>query len=397
MARSRFSALGLLTLLLGATSMASAQDEAARAQAREQFGAGVQRYEAQNYQGALEAFQEAYRLAPHPMVRVNMANCYEQLRRPLEAMHHFERFLAESPSASRQQRREVETALRRLQQQIGELQLSIAPDGARVTIDAAETRRAPILEPVRLSAGTHRVEVRLDGYRSERRELEIVGGQTVRVSIQLERGDDSRPAVAAAVAPARRPPPAAETPAPAAAPPPSAAAATPPAVTAAPPPSTASDEPEPEAELEPSAEPSEVPSLDGGPGFELRLTTPIWIAGGAAVALTLATVVGGALALAANGDFEEAVLRSNDPGRSQAEREQARLDGLAAADTANTASIVTDVFLIGTIATAGLTLFLLVAEGMDGDDSAERAGRPRLLAAPSVGRDGGGLVLQGSF
>ena len=152
-----------LTLAAGAV----AQSDEDRARAREQFGLGVERYEGGNYQGALEAFQEAYRLAPHPTVRVNMANCYEHLDRPLEAMHHFERFLAEADGASRQQRREVQAAIRRLEGQLGQLRLAIAPDGARVVIDNAETRVAPILEPVRLVAGTHHLTVRLDGYRTE--------------------------------------------------------------------------------------------------------------------------------------------------------------------------------------------------------------------------------------
>lgn len=385
MLRSRFASLVLVLTLVGATPTALAQDEDTRARAREQFGLGVQRYEAQDYPAALQAFQEAYRLAPHPMVRVNMANCYENLGRPLEALAHFERFLVEATSATRQQRREVETAIRRLQGQIGELQLSIAPDGALVTIDSSETRRAPLLEPVRLAAGTHRLEVRLEGYRTQHRELQVVGGRSERIVIQLERGADEPPRVAATTA---RPTPAASTtePRPATEPLP-----TEPQPTAAPA-STGAPEETASAETEPTPE-----LTGGGSGFEVRATPALIITGSAAAVLTVAAVVSGALALNANDEFERAVLQSNDPSLPQAERELARRNGLSAADTANTASIVTDLFIVGAITSAGLAAFFLIVEGMDGGAERPADGAARLRVAPAFARDGAGVALHGSF
>src|SRR5688500_17352087 len=73
-----------------------AQDEAERVRARAEFSRGVERFEASDYSGALSAFEEAYRLAPHPTVRLNIATCLEELGRPGEAMVHYERFLAEA-------------------------------------------------------------------------------------------------------------------------------------------------------------------------------------------------------------------------------------------------------------------------------------------------------------
>lgn len=360
-----------LTLAAGAV----AQSDEDRARAREQFGLGVERYEGGNYQGALEAFQEAYRLAPHPTVRVNMANCYEHLDRPLEAMHHFERFLAEADGASRQQRREVQAAIRRLEGQLGQLRLAIAPDGARVVIDNAETRVAPILEPVRLVAGTHHLTVRLDGYRTEHREIEVAGGSDERISIRLERGEDEPAAVAEAPAGAGDAEGAtAETGDPAAA---------------------------TDAELEATAEVDdpvldEAPASDGG-GFELRLTTPVIVAGSVTAAFTVGAIVTGVLALTANSSFEDAVTRSNDPSLSQAERNMARQEGLDAAGLANTASVLTDVFIIGAVAGAAATAFFVIIEGLDGGQEDTLAEGIELRVAPSVGRTGGGATLLGRF
>lgn len=347
----------LASLLLAMLApVASAQDEEARERAREHFARGVERYEAEDYVGALEAFQEAYRLAPHPMVRVNMANCYEQLNRPLEALHHFERFLAEADGASRQQRREVQRAMQRLQRRVGEVRLSIAPDGALVTIDSAETRRAPILTPIRLSAGTHHIQVQMDGFRTVNREIQVVGGESQQVAIALERESSESEAVAQAPVEA----------------------------------DAAATEPE-EIALDDSSAISE----EGG-GFTVALTPGVIAAGSTTIALTVAALVTGPLAIVANDDFEAAVLRSNAPGISRMAQAQAREDGLAAADRANTLSILTDVFTIGAIAAAGVTAFFVIVDGMDaGAESA--SGDVELALTPSLGTDGGGLVFSGRF
>ena len=354
-----------------------AQDDAARAQAREHFGRGVERYAAGNYRGALEEFQEAYRLAPHPTVRVNMANCYEHLDRPLEALHHFERFLAESESPSPQQRSEVQAAMRRLERLIGEVRFAVAPDGAEITIDESETRRAPLLEPVRLVRGTHQVIIRMDGFRSVRREVTVRGGDTQRVSVRLEPGEDDPSALATSI-PAR----------------------------ADPPPEDQTSDPPPDGTNDGSSTGDGTPPPNdtytgGGGGWRFRLTAPVIIAGSATIAFGLATLICGIVALDANSQFENAVDRVRIAMRAgnSALVAQAQADGRAAADLANTMSILTDVFLIGTILSAGLTVVFIVLEGFGGDEESagNRPAGPRIGLAPSASPDGGGLSLFGTF
>ncbi|MBX3276174.1 MAG: PEGA domain-containing protein [Sandaracinaceae bacterium] len=357
-----FAALTLFTF------GAHAQDD--REQARAQFERGVGLYEAQDYAGALAAFQEAYRIAPHPTVRVNMANCYEHLNRPIEAIHHFERFLAESPGAPRPQRREVEGAVARLRGTVGEIRLAVTPDGARITIDEQETRIAPVLEPILMMVGTHSVVVAMDGYRTSRETIEVRAGDTQRVAIRLERGVDA-PAVAA-VEPVREP-----------------------IASASEAPAAAEDPDEPEAFADGSGG---APAEDGGGGFTPRLTLPVVIFAAAAVGLGIGAIVTGSLAVAENDRFEEAVVRSNT-APTGAERRQARMDGESAADAANALSIVTDVLLIGTIAAAGAAAFFFIIDGLN-DDAESIVGREGgVLAAPTVSPqgDGGGVALIGWF
>lgn len=131
-------------------------------------------------------------------------------------------------------------------------------------------------------------------------------------------------------------------------------------------------------------------------GWQLRLTTPVVVAGSATAALSLAAVVSGVVALSANGAFEDAVARSNDPSSSQAARERAAAEGLAAAQTANTTAVLTDIFLIGAIAAAGMTTFFVVVDGMDhGSQTASGAGRLGVAVAPIPA--GGALLVHGRF
>ncbi|HHH26824.1 MAG TPA: hypothetical protein ENK57_00525 [Polyangiaceae bacterium] len=122
------------------------------------------------------------------------------------------------------------------------------------------------------------------------------------------------------------------------------------------------------------------------------------IFGSAAVALGIGAIITGVLALSANDDFENALARFNAAG-SAMERDQARADGLSAADSANTLSIVTDVLLVGAIASAGAAAFFLIIDGMNSDDEQASADLDgvRLRLAPSADQTGAGLTLLGAF
>lgn len=110
----------LSAALMGAMTSprASAQD-ASRAEARAAFNAGVRQYAEGDYVAALESFQRAYELRPHPSVHANIANCFDRLGHRDLAVREFEAFFAESgANVSPEQRAEVESALARLRAEV---------------------------------------------------------------------------------------------------------------------------------------------------------------------------------------------------------------------------------------------------------------------------------------
>ncbi|MDQ3034609.1 MAG: PEGA domain-containing protein [Myxococcota bacterium] len=363
---SRFVSFALaLALALPMAAAPAAAQEDDRERARTEFQRGVDAYGRADYQTALSAFQEAYRLAPHPVVRVNIANSYEQLGRPLEALFHFEQFLTESERATPQQRREVETAIRRLRSLVGEIELHVSPDGALVTIDGTEQRRAPVTAPVRVTAGQHTVEVQLDGYTPERRQVEVQGGQTSRVDVRLARAE-----VAAASAGTTT-----ET-----------TTSTSGATT-----ETSTETTAATGASSTIADPGPATTDDGG-GFEI--SAPAWIAGGITIAAAIGAGVTGGLALSANSEFDGHVATYEDPLQPASVREQARLDGLSSADTASTLALVSDILLVTTLVGAGATVFFLITT-QDGEMLSDE--QPRVAAAPLVGDGLAGVLVIGAF
>lgn len=362
----------VLSITLPVPDAAHAQaspSDADRERARTEFQRGVAAVEAQDFRTALAAFQEAYRLAPHPSVRLNMANCYEHLNQPIEALFHYEHFLTEAQRPASAQRREVEASIRRLRASVGEIVLHVSPDGATVTIDSTERRRAPIAEPIRVGVGPHVIDVEAEGFAPGHQVVEIAGGQTARVEIRL-----NRPEVATA------------TPAPAE----GGATATEgtPAEGGA-----ASEGPVAEG-------PGQTPPPGGGDdgdGGEFRITTPVWIAGGITAAAGIGAAIFGGLALSANSDFERHRDAALNAG-SVAARNASTNAAIGAANDADTFAAVTDALLVTTIVGAGATVFFLFTtqEGGMLDDTASIPG-PTLVAVPVVTDDFAGASIAGSF
>src|SRR5256885_17105088 len=79
-------------------------------EAQSYFDTGQRAFNEGDYEGAVAAFQEAYRLKPHPDVLMNIATAYERIYEPEEARKTYERFLREAPDSP------AEAALRTLAQ-----------------------------------------------------------------------------------------------------------------------------------------------------------------------------------------------------------------------------------------------------------------------------------------
>lgn len=361
---SRFPFLSAITALLvvvggaglvavsACPSRAAAQD-GGRSAARMQFDLGVDLFARAQYADALAAFERAYNIQPHPVVRVNLASCHEKLNDPAAALTQYELFLSEMGNTPSDKTKDVQKAVRRLRREVGYLDVTVDPPHAILRIDGGEPIAADAAPRVNLRAGTHSVEASLEGYRSLARDVTVRAGKAAKISLRLDAQEITEEPLETA-----------ETP--------------------------ATDEPAADAEeLTADAD-------SGGTIFTPR----VLVAGGISLGLLGGAVVTGVVALGAKGDFDDAVSVSNDASLSFEERRAAYRDGLDASDRADTFSLVSDVLLAGAVVGAGLTVYFILSE--DGDEEAPPSARKRDDAftgsvAPYVRRDGGGAFLRGQF
>ncbi len=338
-------------LIVGAVAAASftcdSQADAQSSQnpeAREAFGAGVKYYADGEYARALIAFQKAYSLKPHPAVKVNIANCYERLDKPVHALVAFQSYLrSEEGAVPSKKRNDVEEAVRRLSQQVSRIDIKPNPEDAQVDVDGKRPLRSPQGELL-VMPGRHTLRVSREGFGPETRIVNVAAGESLALLV----------------------------------------------------------------ELVPSQVPGlwQVPSREAAPQDDereeeekkSRFTTPVLLAGGVTAGLTVGALVTGLLAVSSNSDFEEALDDAQAPNASAQERAEARERGLDAADRTETLTTVTDVLIGGAIVGAAATAILLISNtGADSGDDDVSGDQASLRLTPSATQSGGGLLLQARF
>ncbi len=308
---------------------------------------GVGAYERGDFENALESFTQAYRLAPHPAVRVNMANCYEQLGRFAEATFNFQRFLEESgPDIAPEQRAEVENAIERLKLKFGELIVDTRPADVSLSIDGMSAQRG-LDGRIQLRSGPHLLRATKPGYVNLERSIDVVGGTEQRVTLELQ---------SLSVAPA-------------------------PSV------DEGVEEQESESDWRPTTD--AIPEQQDG---RSKLRPAMLITFGAAMLCGIGAGITGGLAVKAQNDFDDAVAASNSGSASAMMRAQARADGLDASDRADTLAVTTDVLWISAAVGASAAFVMWMVDRRTG-----RAGSSVALLPATSAHGDAQLFLRGAF
>ena len=188
-ARMRGAAALLIVIgvagLLASPPAALAASPAAEAETLIRDGVALRRQ--QRDVQALPLFQKAYDLVRNPRTAGQLGLCELSVGYWIEAEQHLKEALAvpghpwvEKNKAS------LETSLKRARDNIGQLAISGAPDGAQVYVNSHLVGRLPLREPLRLARGVVDVELRAPGYVSSHRSLSITA-ETANLELKLER------------------------------------------------------------------------------------------------------------------------------------------------------------------------------------------------------------------
>ncbi len=151
-----------------------------------QFQLGAERYEQNDFKGALEHFLASNRLVANRNVLFNVARTYEQLKRAADAYRYYLQALEgeSSPPA----RKRVDDALLRITPFVAILKIETDPPGATVYLDRKDLgSRGETPRTLGLPEGKRKVIVEKPGYeQAESALVELKVGQETKVSLKLK-------------------------------------------------------------------------------------------------------------------------------------------------------------------------------------------------------------------
>jgi len=181
--------LSILAVLvaLGSSTVARADNSPeALAEGRSRFQRGVEFYKEGDFRAALIEFKRAYDAAPNYKVLYNIAQTSLELQDYATALKNFEKFLADGgadvPAARRAQ---IVEEMDRLGKRVARVAVEVNVTGAEVLVDDVSVGKAPLSEPIVVSAGRRRLTATFDG-KSTTRVIDVAGGDTPKISLLLE-------------------------------------------------------------------------------------------------------------------------------------------------------------------------------------------------------------------
>ena len=176
-----------LTVSMLLTAAPAAPPDPDVAKARAAFQLAQQLYKQARYLDAIDKFEEAYRLKPHPSIFFNIGRCYEQLGEITRALRSYRDYLKALPDAK--DKDTVAEAIRNLERRMkenGRQQVAITtdPPGASITIDGTSYGSTPAY--VELTPGNHLVKAALEGYLPAERNFVMSAERSMELAIALK-------------------------------------------------------------------------------------------------------------------------------------------------------------------------------------------------------------------
>lgn len=180
-----------------ASPIAAAPVEAMTAKARELYADGLKAFQQQRWPEAYAAFTGAWALQKHYAVAGNLGATEVQLGRYRDAAEHlaiYTKGIAEDPKRTAKERESARLLFDVATSKIVTMTVSVDVTGADVWIDGARVGAAPLADPVFVEPGKHTVEVKLDGYVTERRSFDAAAGEKKAVEVVLKKRPEGVPA-----------------------------------------------------------------------------------------------------------------------------------------------------------------------------------------------------------
>jgi tetratricopeptide (TPR) repeat protein len=160
------------------------------------FRAGIRLFDQGFYQKALAKFQRAYFHLPNPKIHTRIALCFKWLGKYVQAIFHYEKYLAQSrpkpparpTAAATSLRQGVQKTIVALLKKIGQIRLQVtAPKGALVRMNGSILGRAPMKKLLRLTPGKYHVTISAKDHHPLQRDLTLKAAQLTTLTFRLKR------------------------------------------------------------------------------------------------------------------------------------------------------------------------------------------------------------------
>jgi hypothetical protein len=179
-----------LTLLATLLSAEPAVSDASTEAARVAFLAGSENYKQSQFKKALEEFEKAARLKPHPTVTYNIGRCHEKLGDIPRALAAYRMYLKAAPESK--DAKAVTDAVARFENELkakGIVQHFVwaQPPDALIEVDGKIVGRSPAT--IELGAGSHSVTVSAPGHESFTQSFVTVLGRSSEMELALKKSD----------------------------------------------------------------------------------------------------------------------------------------------------------------------------------------------------------------
>ncbi len=175
----------------------------AKIDAKKTFAAGLVKFNAGDFAGALADFQSVDALKPTPQAAYHIGLCNDNLAHYPEAIAAYDRFLAAVPPKMASQGEEIKRRTDAIKALPGKVHIETTPPGATVLVDGVAAQAVTPTD-VEVPAGKHTFKLTADNRVGQERALDVTFASKQDLKVELEEKAAPPPAVAVADVP---PPP----------------------------------------------------------------------------------------------------------------------------------------------------------------------------------------------
>lgn len=154
--------------------------------ARARFRRGVQLYNEGSFEAALAEFNKAYQLSPNYRLLYNIAQTQFDLHDYVGAYRNLEQYLRKGGGEITEERRvQVAEMNRKLDDRIGQVEVTCNLDGAEIRIDDIPVGNSPLRAAIPVNAGPRRITAIKVGHPSVVSLVTVTGAEKKNVSLEF--------------------------------------------------------------------------------------------------------------------------------------------------------------------------------------------------------------------